>query len=303
MERVNKEKIVKVYNQIKQLRDKGVKMKDIAEATDVTSSVLSALYSTVLPKFIEWTAKGTDDDTALEESLQMVNNISRRRFFDILEMMESKLHLIEFRTGGFSQEERLFFDDIEREAIAFISQVENYCGIYLAYSRSSYKDALKIEPYIIKDIEKGEIMPKIAFTNEMGQEYWGVALFSAHQMGYVFINEQKKRKLGLRSISLQLPLFDKPKVLKGIYLSHDYNHNPIARRIVFIKQSDSTDVEEFRKIKAELISPECLTDEQRHYYDYTCCVGDSIMSFMYVSPEPNHDDLVKEKMMLNLTSR
>lgn len=296
----NKDRIIKVYSQIKQLRDKGVKMKDIAEATDVTSSVLSALYSTVLPSFIEWSTKVTDEDVAIDESLQMVNNISRKRFFDILEMIENKIHLIEFRVGNMVQEERLFFDDIEREAVAFMSQAENYSGIYLAYSRSSYKDALKIEPYIIRNIEKGEIMPKIGFSNELGQEYWGVALFSAHQMGYIFINEQKKRKLGLRAISLQLPLFDKPKVLKGIYLSHDYNHNPIARRIVFIKQSDSTDKEEFRKIKAELISPDSLSDEQRNYYNYTCCEGDFVCSFMYASPQPNNDDLVKEKLMLKL---
>lgn len=296
----NKDRIIKVYSQIKQLRDKGVKMKDIAEATDVTSSVLSALYSTVLPSFIEWSTKVTDEDVAIDESLQMVNNISRKRFFDILEMIENKIHLIEFRVGNMVQEERLFFDDIEREAVAFMSQAENYSGIYLAYSRSSYKDALKIEPYIIRNIEKGEIMPKIGFSNELGQEYWGVALFSAHQMGYIFINEQKKRKLGLRAISLQLPLFDKPKVLKGIYLSHDYNHNPIARRIVFIKQSDSTDKEEFRKIKAELINPDLLSDEQRNYYNYTCCEGDFVCSFMYASPQPNNDDLVKEKLMLKL---
>lgn len=300
MERITKEKIVKVYSQIKQLRDKGVKMKDISEATEITSSVLSSLYSTVLPSFIDSTSKGKDEDNAIEESLQMVNNISKKKFFDILDLMESKLHLIEFRMGGIDHQERIFFDDIEREAIAFMAQAENYSGIYLAYSRSSYKDALKIEPYIIQDIAKGEIMPKIAFSNEMGQEYWGVALFSAHQMGYIFINEQKKRKLGLRAISLQLPLFDRPKVLKGIYLSHDYNHNPIARRIVFIKQSDSTDIDEFRKIKAQLVLPDSLDEDQRNYYNYTCCDGDYICSFMYASPEPNNEDLVKEKLMLKL---
>ena len=31
-------------------------------------------------------------------------------------------------------------------------------------------------------------------------------------------------------------------MLKGLYLCLDYNHNPIARRIVLVKQSDSTDV-------------------------------------------------------------
>lgn len=300
MKQANKDRLIKTYSLIRQLREKGVKMKDIAEATDVTSSVLSALYSTVLPTFSENISEGMDDEKALSQALLLVNNISKKKLFDIIELLESRLHMIDFRVSGSIRDERLFFSDIEREAMSFIDQAQNYSGIYLAYSRSSYKDALKIEPYIIQDIQKGEIMPRIGFKNELGQEYWGVAVFSAHQMGYVFINEQKNRKLGLRAISLQLPLFDRPSVLKGIYLSHDYNHNPIARRIVFIKYSDSTDADEMRKIEAKLVAPSDLTEEQQSYYNYTCCKEDYICSFMCASPEPNKEDLIKEKLMLKI---
>jgi len=229
MEKGIKDKIINTYARIKQLRDKGIKMKDISEMTQVTSSALSALYSSVIPAFMEQIQNSINEDTALDYALQTVNNISKKRFFEMLETIETKLHHAEFKTRNANREEQPFFDDIEREAIAFMAQTANYSGIYMAYSRSSYKDALKAEPYLVCNIEKGNIMPHVIFSNEMGQEYQGTALFSAHQMGYIFINEQKNRKLGLRAISLQLPLFDNPKVLKGIYLSHDYNHNPKAR--------------------------------------------------------------------------
>lgn len=275
-------------------------MKDIAESTDITSSILSALYTTVLPTFIERVAQGIDSNKAIEESLEMVNNVSRKKFFDMLDILEGRLHLIDIRAANPINDQRIFFGDIEHEAISSISQVQNYRGIYLSYSRSSYKDALKIEPYLIQDLQKGEIMPKVYFRNEIGQQYCGVALFSAHQMGYIFINEQKNKRLGLRTISLQLPLFDHPSVLKGLYMSHDYNHNPIARRIVLIKHSNSIELEEFNQLKASIVDYENLTDEQKNYYDYTCCDGDYICSLMYASPVPNKEDLVKEKLMLKI---
>lgn len=300
MEIINKEKISKVYSTIKQLRSSGIKMKEIAESTEITSSILSAMYSTVLPSFIEHIAKGATEEDALNEALVMVNNISKKRFYDMIRIMDERLTMIDFRSLNSGSEERLFFGDIEREAISGLTQSQNYSGIYLSYSRSSYKDALKIEPYVIQNIQKGEIMPKVAFSNDMGQEYWGVALFSPHQQGYIFINEQKNRRLGVRLIALQLPLFERPNVLKGLYMSQDYNHNPITRRIVLVKISDSTEIEEFNKLKARVVEFEGLNEEEAAYYDYTCCEGDFTCSLMYGSPVPNAEDLVKEKKMLKI---
>lgn len=58
-------------------------------------------------------------------------------------------------------------------------------------------------------------------------------------------------------------------MLKGLYLCLDYNHNPIARRIVLVKQSDSTDIDEFLKMEGKLISRSELTPEEEIYYNYT----------------------------------
>mgnify|MGYP000276085583 CR=1 FL=1 len=73
--------------------------------------------------------------------------------------------------------------------------------------------------------------------------------------------------MALFSIYLQLPMYDFPPFLKGLYLSLDYNRNPIARRILFVKQGDSTDMEEFLELKGELVPLDKLTELQKKYYD------------------------------------
>ena len=55
-------------------------------------------------------------------------------------------------------------------------------------------------------------------------------------------NERDLPQFALVTIYLQLPHYEFPTMLKGLYLCLDYNHNPIARRIVLVKQSDSTDI-------------------------------------------------------------
>lgn len=93
---------------------------------------------------------------------------------------------------------------------------------------------------------------------------------------------------------------DFPALLKGLYLSLDYSRNPIARRILFVRQSESTDPDEFLALKGELIPPDQLTDLQRKYYDYTCQPGDAIHTCMVPSPQLNESDLEREKRMLAL---
>lgn len=101
-------------------------------------------------------------------------------------------------------------------------------------------------------------------------------------------------------VYLQLPIIEYPNYLKGIYLTHDYNRNPIARRVLFVRQGDEIPLEEFGEMRTEVIPKEQLTEEQRAYYDYTCEPGDVIKSLMLVSPDRNIKDLQLEKNMLNL---
>ena len=75
---------------------------------------------------------------------------------------------------------------------------------------------------------------------------------------------------------------------------------PIARRILLIKESESTEIDEFMSRKSGLIDKEDFTPEQQVYYDYTCQTGDFIKMCTVPSLRMDESDLVKEKKMLTL---
>ena len=66
---------------------------------------------------------------------------------------------------------------------------------------------------------------------------------------YLMFNENKEPQLALFNICLKIPMYDRPPFLRGVYTCFDYNYNPIARRILFVKLSDSTSREDFAKLK------------------------------------------------------
>mgnify|MGYP002246012682 CR=1 FL=1 len=51
-----------IYKRIEYLRNKGVKMKEIADHTNMAASVLSSLYSSVLPTYIGCIKKGNNEE-------------------------------------------------------------------------------------------------------------------------------------------------------------------------------------------------------------------------------------------------
>ena len=195
---------------------------------------------------------------------------------------------------------RPFLDDIEKEAVKYLPNAGVYTGLYLAYSSSSFSDGLKVEPYMIASITDGDTMPKVYSQSMSGEYYTGVGLFSPFQIGYLMFNEQKRLQLALKVVYLQLPIIEYPNILKGIYLTHDYNRNPIARRILFIRQGDEIPLEEFANMRTEVIPKALLNNELIDYYNYTCEEGDVIKSMMLVSPEKDLNDLKREKELLKL---
>ena len=113
-------------------------------------------------------------------------------------------------------------------------------------------------------------------------------------------NERDLPQFAMVTIYLQLPHYEYPGMLKGLYLCLDYNHNPIARRIVMLKQSDSTDINEFLKMEGRIVPRAELTPELQPYYNYTCQEGDYIKTCTVPSPKLNESDLEREKKMLKL---
>ena len=67
------------YRKIEYLRSNGVKMKEIADWIDMAPSILSSLYTTVLPNYFEG-IKSYPPEEALDSALALVNNVSKKTF-------------------------------------------------------------------------------------------------------------------------------------------------------------------------------------------------------------------------------
>ena len=291
------DELTDIYKRIEYLRNSGVKMKEIADRVDMAPSVLSALYSSVLPAYIDFLKTRTPDD-ALDEALALVNNVSKKRLLNNVSSM--KLLLFEMEPEQQSETDgNPLVKLLGMEMKESIQDVYNYSGIYLSYSLSSSTDSLKIEPYMICASENSEYV-KVGMINAYKSVHWGGGIISNHQNSYLMFNERDLPQFALVTIYLQLPHYEFPNMLKGLYLCLDYNHNPIARRIVLVKQSDSTDINEFLKMEGKLVPKGELTPELEVYYNYTCQEGDYIKTCTVPSPKLDETDLEREKKILKI---
>lgn len=295
------EKLLDIYKRIEELRNKGVKMKDIADKTDMPASVLSSLYSSVLPTFARSVKKGVPQEEALDYALSQVNNVSKKRLLGTLDEMQQQLAELEPTPTG-NRKENPFVRMLTEEMAHSAQEVYNYSGTYISYSLSSSNDCLKMEPYMIHASADNTYV-QVTHKSAYNTTHQGIGLLNNHQNAYIVFNEKETPQLALFSIFLQLPMYDYPSMLKGLYLSLDYNRNPIARRIVFVKHSDSTSMDDFMELKGGLLARDELTAEQKLYFDYTCQEGDYIKTCTVPSPRLNGDDLEREKSMLNFLTR
>lgn len=296
------DKLIFLYEQLKKIRESGVKVKDISEETDIASSVLSSLYSSVLPAYVSMVAAGEDADEALDKALQQVNNVSKRKLMGCLDDLLEKLAHLKPKGNLTKNQEHSVFHDLEKEAARYVHHAGAYTGLYTAYSRSSFSDGLKVEPYQIASLAEGELMPRVYCQSMNGEYYTGTGMFSPFQTGYLMFNEQKKLQVTLKVVYLQLPVLEHPALIKGIYMTHDYNRNPIARRVVLVRQGDEIPLDEFAQLKTQVIPKNDIPTELKPFYDYTCQENDVIKSIMLVSPQMNMEELAEEKKMLRLLS-
>lgn len=72
------EELKEIYDRMTFLRQRGIKMKEMAEKAGFSPSVLSAIYSTVLPAYFKNKEKGQGEDEALTNALVWVNNVSKK---------------------------------------------------------------------------------------------------------------------------------------------------------------------------------------------------------------------------------
>ena len=227
-----------------------------------------------------------------------MNNVSKKRLLGNLKELKERLYELE-PAAATGQKENPFLDMISEEMLRSVQDAYNYSGIYISYSLSSSTNALKVEPYLITTSENNDYV-KVIHMSAYNTTHFGTGIFSNHQNSYIMFNERESPQMALFTIYLQLPMYDFPHMFKGLYLCLDYNRNPIARRIIFIKYSDSTNMDDFLELKGAIIPKEELTEEQIPYYNYTCQPGDYIKTCSVPSPLLNEKDLEREKKMLEI---
>ena len=276
-----------IYKRIEYLRNKGVKMKDMADHTNMAASVLSSLYSSVLPTYIRQVKEGIGEEEALDYALSQVNNVSKKRLLGSLKELKEQLYQLEPAQATGQKDNPM------------LALLAEEMARYMSYSLSSSRQALKAEPYLICPSENSDYV-KVVHNSAYNLTHYGTCLFSNHQNAYLFFNEREAPQIALFTIYLQLPMYDFPHLLKGLYLSLDYNRNPIARRILFVKHSDSTSMDDFLELKGRIIPQEELTDELLPYYNYTCQKEDCIKTCSVPSPRLDASDLEREKKLLEI---
>lgn len=294
------EKLMAIHERLDQLKHQGVKMKDVAASMDLSPSVLSALYATVLPAFRK-AVRVKDFEEALTEALSNVNNLSRKRLMVMLDDLYRNVMEFPGPMAGEGVREAAFLRSLERFAADSGSKLGQLEGIYMSYSCSSSVRTLKAEPFYFT--RSGDNRTFVVGRKSVhGVVREGIGIVQERQILYLLLNAFQEPDLSLVTVYLQLPFLERIHYLRGLYLVPDYNQNPIARRIVLVKLADHYTPEEFERVEARLIPPEEFSDEERLVYDYTCGRGDSIKMCTLPSPKLDLRDLSGEKNLLETES-
>lgn len=295
-----KDDLLEIYDRITVLRKKKVKMKEMAETCGIAPSVFSAIYSTVIPYYRKNLEKGQNPEEALDDALIWVNNVSKKKLLGSLSDVKNSLQAIKPTMHIAHNDTSVpLLSDLRRAMEDCTRLITNYTGCYMSYSMSSSKQAMKAEPYLVIPAENGNFV-EVIHNSVYGSTHHGYALMNGQNHLYLTFNELKYPQLALYNICLKLPMYDRPPFLRGIYTCFDYNYNPVARRIIFVKQSDNIDREEFLKLKGRLITEEELTEQEKPYFAYTCHKEDIIRLAGINTPQMTDDDLIEEKKMLGL---
>ena len=228
-----------------------VLVKEIADWIDMAPSILSSLYTTVLPNYFEG-IKSYPPEEALDSALALVNNVSKKRLLSHIEEMILRLDQMELAEPD-SLKDNPFAKQLMEETRLSASKIEAFKGIYTSYSLSSSSDCLKMEPFLLSPSDN---QVRVGRISAYGEAQWGFGIMPDPQNFHCMLNENQAPQFTMVTIYLQIPFFKNPRQLRGLYIGQDYNRNPIARRILLIKESESTEIDEFMSRKSGLIDKE-----------------------------------------------
>ncbi len=293
------DKLIAIFELLKELKNKNVKMKDIAEVVNFPPSVLSALFSTVLPTYVKALSSSSHEE-ALDFAISQVNNVSRKRLTTNLDNVYDDLQALT-ATHVSENINVPFLARLSKEATHSNSISGKIDGIYISYSQSSASvKQMKLEPFLIKSSEDGRHI-FVTRKNTSGSYHEGFAILKEHQALHVLFNESNDPNFYAPvSIMFQLPFVEDYDMLKGLYLCLDVAKNPIARRIVLKRISSSVSYEDFEQTPSSLVSTEDLCDEQKLFADYACQMSDAIKMYSIPSRGCDIEDLAKEKAILSI---
>ena len=199
------EDLLEIYKRMEYLRNNGVKMKEMADQAHMPASVLSSLYSAVLPAYIGTLKKGSPAEEALDHALGQVNNVSKKRLLGNLTELKECLFGLEPAPAAPGLKDNPFLNLLNEEMPRSAQEAYNYSGIYISYSLSSSSNTLKVEPYLITASEKNDYV-RVVHMSAYNTTHTGVAIFSNHQTAYLMFNEREMPQMALFTIYLQGPL-------------------------------------------------------------------------------------------------
>lgn len=290
--------IIQINELLALARKKGIQMKQLAEVVNVSPSVLSAFYRTVIPAFIDSLNKMNHEE-ALDYSFSLVNNISKSRFIPFLPNLILAVNELLANTSTASiNDDKKYLDNFINTVNN--SQISNQHieGTYITYSISSGDSSLKSEPMTIGRTLSGMIKISRLSVHQIIQE--GFGMVADHQSLTVHINEAKYPKYYPLTMQINIPMCFNPKIYRGIYLALDSSSHPIARRLILERVSEKSQLNELNSIKAELYMPSEIPANLTDYYNYLCERSDILR--VSVVPEPTADtkDLKIEKRILKI---
>ena len=174
------------YRKIEYLRSNGVKMKEIADWIDMAPSILSSLYTTVLPNYFEG-IKSYPPEEALDSALALVNNVSKKRLLSHIEEMILRLDQMELAEPD-SLKDNPFAKQLMEETRLSASKIEAFKGIYTSYSLSSSSDCLKMEPFLLSPSDN---QVRVGRISAYGEAQWGFGIMPDPQNFHCMLNEKR----------------------------------------------------------------------------------------------------------------
>lgn len=292
------EQLIAIYKRLQELRRKGVRMKDIATGIDLSPSVLSALYASVLPVFVA-SVEHVGFDQALADGLAHVNNLSRKRLMELLNSMYHNLMKFHVPDSTHGRQPQSFLKSLEKLSATSANKLSGLEGMYMSYSCSSSLRTLKAEPFYFSVSGESGCFA-VGRKSVHGAIREGIGIVQERQIIYLLLNAFQDPDFSLVSVYLQLPFLERIQYLRGLYLVPDYNQNPIARRIVLVKQAEHYNPEAFAQLEARLIPQNEFNTKEQLLYNYTCGDSDSIKMCTLPSPKLDLRDLQGEKDLLDL---